>query len=296
MATYQHSRPKGWITDWRPQSKTLQLLEHVDEVLATYQEHLPLTARQIFYRLVAIHGYEKTENGYERLCGVIVRARRARRIKFDAIRDDGWIAERPMVWESPAGLIKTFRAAAKAYERDKEARQPRRLAVIVEAAGMVPQAARVAGEFSVPVFSSSGFDSLTVKKQLADLVDEDKRPMVFLHVGDLDPSGVCIFDALRADVEAFVADRESVEFVRLALTPEQVERFRLPTAPPKATDRRGNNVTETCQAEALPPNVLAELIRAAIEQRMDPDILAQDYRDEKYEREEIVKKIEGMMA
>ena len=33
-------------------------------VLAEYGDHLPLTVRQIFYRLVAAHGYAKSERGY----------------------------------------------------------------------------------------------------------------------------------------------------------------------------------------------------------------------------------------
>ena len=45
------SRPRGYLTDWNPRTKTRELLGQVEEVLDTYQAELPLTARQIFYRV-----------------------------------------------------------------------------------------------------------------------------------------------------------------------------------------------------------------------------------------------------
>jgi hypothetical protein len=65
-------------------------------------------------------------------------------------------------------------------------------------------------------------------------------------------------------VGAFVAELGGgVEFVRLIVTPEHIEQYDLPTAPPKATDRR-NFEGETVQAEALPPDTLAAILDDAI--------------------------------
>ena len=50
-------RPRGFI-DWRPQKRTRVLLDAVLEVLAEYAEQLPLTIRQIFYRLVGREGFQ----------------------------------------------------------------------------------------------------------------------------------------------------------------------------------------------------------------------------------------------
>jgi len=285
---YKSSRPKGLVASWRPQEKTQALLAQVEEVLETYADHLPLTVRQIFYRLVGKYGYEKSERAYGRLLEVLVTARRAQRIPFEAIRDDGWTQRWPHGFSDPEDFIQAVRDSAERYERDKQARQPHRLAVAVEAAGMVPQVYRVATPFSVPVFSSSGFDSLTVKKQMADLVLAEERPLHVLHLSDYDPSGVCIFDALQADVEAFVGAGERVTFTRIALTSEQVHRFDLPTSPAKENDKRGDFHSQTCQAEALPPDVLADEIRRAIVERVDPDVLREDQAAEKRERLELL--------
>ena len=96
-------------------------------------------------------------------------------------------------------------------------------------------------------------------------------PTVIVHVGDYDPSGLAIYRVVDEDVGAFVdrmSDGEtSVGVKRAAVTPEQIERFALPTAPPKTTDKRAAWVDGdgTVQAEALPPDVLATEVRQAVE-------------------------------
>ena len=50
-------RPRGFLPDYNPRTKTLDLLTQVQGVLDTYAAELPLTARQVFYRLVATVAY-----------------------------------------------------------------------------------------------------------------------------------------------------------------------------------------------------------------------------------------------
>ena len=46
------TRVRG-LAPWCPQTKTRELLDTVRAVLAEYADYLPLTVRQIFYRLVS---------------------------------------------------------------------------------------------------------------------------------------------------------------------------------------------------------------------------------------------------
>ena len=57
------TRPRGPVSDWTPQATTVALLAQVDAVLDEYRDHLPLTCRQVFYRLVGTVGYAKDEKG-----------------------------------------------------------------------------------------------------------------------------------------------------------------------------------------------------------------------------------------
>lgn len=287
---YPHERPKGWI-EWMPHAATRTVLAQVQDVLAQYREHLPLTIRQVFYRLVALYGYDKTERAYSRLCEYMNKARRAGIVDFDHIRCDGWQQGVAPGFDGPQGFWDAVRSTAEHYRRNKQTRQPQSVFVLVEAAGMRPQIERVASVYCAPVYSSGGFDSLTAKKALADVASEAGRPCVFLHIGDLDPSGVCIFDAMAADVQAFCSSTATPRFERVAITPEQVAHYNLPTAPPKATDRRGAGMAETCQAEALPPDELANIVRGAIEANTDLTLFAEDCALEVADRDELLETI-----
>ncbi|MDW3118269.1 MAG: hypothetical protein R8G60_11150 [Roseovarius pacificus] len=94
---------------------------------------------------------------------------------------------------------------------------------------------------------------------------------------------------------AFVeADRPhggvSVDFHRVALTREQVAEYDLPTAPPKATDTRSKNWTGgTCQLEALPPNIIADILNDALWKHIDPDQYLEDCEAEETDRAEITR-------
>jgi hypothetical protein len=264
-------------------------------VLQEYREHLPLTVRQIFYRLVGAYYYPKDEHAYDRLSDLLVKARRARFVAFGHIRDDGVTWQRPDYWADANELVTSFRQAARGFMLDRQRGQEIRLFIGVEAAGMVPQIARVALPYGVPVFSSSGFDSLTFKKDLGDELAACDELVDVLHIGDYDQSGESVFDVLCEDVPALGED-DTIRFSRLAVTPVQIAELGLPTAPPKPTDRRGKNITATTQAEAIPPNVLADIVRRAILERLDGEVYQGILEEEHNIRRELahrLRRIEG---
>ena len=300
-------RPKGYAP-WTPKDETMQVVRAVQHVLHEYRDHLPLTVRQIFYRLVGQYGYDKTERAYARLCEYLVRARRAQMIPFEQIRDDGTIHTDYLSFNSPTDFWRRVESNAKHYTRDKLTNQPVFIELWCEAGGMVPQMERVANPYSIPVYSTGGFSSLTVTHEIAERVLSRDKPTVFLHVGDYDPSGESIFEAMTLDAKALMLQKlywrldgdgysedeiervfpggtlnlradlpdglPDLRAVRVALRGDQVEEYDLPTAPPKATDTRSINwAGETCQAEALPPDTLAEIVEEAILRRLDQDLL-----------------------
>lgn len=322
------ARPKGFAV-WNPQAKTRDVLEQVNEVLDDYSDNLPLTVRQIFYRLVGQYGFDKTEQAYNRLTEYIVRARRSGMIRFDAIRDDGTINSVPLTYADVADFWRSTRSRAAHYQRNRLAGQPVRIELWCEAAGMVPQLRRVAFPYGVPVYSTGGFSSVTVTFEIAKRALEADRPTSFLHVGDYDPSGESIFEAMATDAARFVgqvvysetqtqtlgdlmgleqADIDRIEHAegeevpelipeRVALTAEQVELYNLPTAPPKATDTRSRTwIGETCQAEAMPPDTLAAVVREAIRDQLDLDRYDEEVERETADEQEIDEKLDELLG
>lgn len=294
--TYTATRPRGFAA-WSPRRETVDLLAVVRGVLEEYRAQLPLTARQIFYRLVGAHGFGKTEAAYARLCETLNRARRAGLIPFGALRDDGTIVRGAPGWSGPAQFWRSVRYSAENYGHDLGDGQPYHVELWIEATGMVPQAARVAHRYGVAVYSAGGFNGLTDKYETAERLAAEPRPAVILHAGDYDPSGCAIIDALAQDVAAFVAELapgQVLEFRRAAVTPAQIERYRLPTAPQKRTGQRGEHMAATVQAEALPPDVLASELAAAIEDVTDADLITAAADRGEAERDGILAMLAGI--
>ncbi len=291
------TRARGYIENWRPHAKTRELIEQAQAILGEYEEHRPLTVRQIFYRLVGAYGYAKTEQSYKKLCGHLVNARRARVIAFGDIRDDGttnlwtpWHDGIEDFWDEVAENARAFRL-------NRQAGQRVRIELWCEAAGMVPQLHHVAGAYSVTVYSNGGFASLPAVRQIVRRCCGHPGPTVLLHVGDLDPSGESVFEAMTEDVAAFLEDDRVLATQRLvpervALTAEQVAAYSLPTTPPKLTDSRsGNWEGETCQAEALAPDVLAALVREAIEAHLDLGRVGEQVERERRARTDLLRSL-----
>jgi hypothetical protein len=285
------TRVRG-LAPWSPQRATRDLLDAVKAVLIEYQQYLPLTVRQIFYRLVGAHDYAKTENAYSRLGEHLNRGRRSGLIAFDAIRDDGVTIAAPLAWDDAEELVEHFVGSAEQMRFDRQQGQPARLIFAVEAAGMLPQIERIADPFGITVQSSGGFDSLTAKYDLAQKLGQYARVEV-LHIGDHDPSGVHLFSSMEEDVRQIAADLgldAAIRFSRLAVTPKQIKALNLATAPAKETDRRSFE-GETVQCEAIPPDVLAEIVRQAIDDRLDRKALGVVLEAEKAARIKLLKRL-----
>ncbi len=283
------SRPRGFIT-WNPQKKTQAKLDAVIGVLDEYRDYLPLTIRQIYYRLIGTDVIAKTENEYANLCELLNRARRAGKIDMDSIRDDGFTGGMGtrLGYTGAGEFISEVAASAEDYISDRQAGQRQRIIIQCEAGGMVPQLSSAVAEWGVTVKSSGGFDSLTVKHSMGQLWG--RQSTLVLHIGDYDPSGECMFDALSEDVTAFAEHYgNEIEFIRLAVKPDQIKKFNLPTAPPKtSTHQLKKQMAFTVQAEALDPATLADIVRKAVISRIDLGIYEATLASEATERDRLM--------
>jgi hypothetical protein len=222
------TRKRGLETT-RPQYKTLRLLDQVKAILAEYSAYLPMTIRQIYYRLIGRYGYPKTLASSARLIGHLSNARRNGHIPWWAIRDDG-LTDLSSAWHLGAlHMVEDFVDVAKGFRLDRQEGQETRLIFWVEAAGMAPMVAKYADPYGIRVLSSGGFDSLTVKHDLTLQLLDYEEPIEVLHIGDHDPSGVHLYSSLFDDVTKLaqgialqdrgeVLEPDKITFSRLAVT------------------------------------------------------------------------------
>lgn len=258
---------------YKPKDYTQTVLRAVKSVLIEYRAwDRPMTVRQIFYRLVAQYGFDKTENAYGSLVGYIARSRRAYQhaiiddvrergvsgkeaqekainddllIPFTWIRDERGSTVTVTSYEDVDEYVEAVRREIEYLQKDRAAAQPRALELWCEAQGMVPLLREIAQPYGLRVSSGGGYDSVTAKHRLAQRIvhtwNSERRPSTVLHIGDFDPSGEGMFDSLSADVNEMVwqfVGGEPVDFQRMGLTGEQVMEMEVETAPPKPTDSR----------------------------------------------------------
>jgi hypothetical protein len=286
MPNAYHQSARGF-TEWKPGADALKLLTLVQAILKEYRAFLPLTIRQILYRLMGKDSNisKDIESSLYETCR---RARRAGIIDMDAIRDDGGAREEPQFWEDADDWMLATRVEAQTVRLDRQEGQKKRLVVYCEAAGMVPQLARVANPYGVPVLSSGGFDSLTEKH----LFGRDRNNIEVLHIGDFDPSGIWVFIALAEDISAFAKKYgNKIDFTRIAVTPEQIEELGLETQPVNPDDKRAFPGDVTAQAEAIAPDKLVEIVKAAIEDRFNMRVYRAALKQEKALHAELDKRL-----
>jgi hypothetical protein len=115
------------------------------------------------------------------------------------------------------------------------------------------------------------------------------RPTTIFYLGDHDPSGEDMVRDIKTRLVEFHREFAKIDVVKIALTMDQIQQYNPPPNPAKMSDSRAAKYVakhggESWEVDALPPNVLAQLIRDAFEEVVDTNIM-----DEIKEREEIDK-------
>src|SRR5262249_28262051 len=98
-------------------------------------------------------------------------------------------------------------------------------------------------------------------------------PVYVYHLGDFDPSGVNAAETIEASLREF-APGADIHFERLAVTPEQIRMWGLPSRPTKKSDSRAKRFGPiSVELDAIEPDRRRALVRAVIEQHLSPERL-----------------------
>jgi hypothetical protein len=156
-----------------------------------------------------------------------------------------------------------------------EGAQPFKLILVGEKASLAEVLGPVAEGFKADLYLPTGEISDTLIYQMAKVGAEDGRPMVVLYFADADPAGWQMGISVARKLQAFQALHFAdlrFRVQRVALTPEQVREYGLPSTPLKDTEKRGDawraamgtEQTEIDALAALQPELLRQLAREAI--------------------------------
>lgn len=267
------------------QAKTLRLFDAVNAVLGEYEGLW--TLRQVFYRLVAQQLLPNTRNAYTGLSHHLVNARREGIVDESRIVDRVRYPIRAACWTDLDQYIQTVRHS---YRREKWSSQSFNVEVWCEKDAVAGTLQPITDAYEVVLFPCRGYDSYSALREAAQRVRGIDRPTVILYVGDFDPSGQDmprdIRDRLRDDFGA------TFDLHLIALTREQIDQYRLPYAFTKPKDTRRAAFVErhgdmAVELDALPPNVLQDLVRENIERFFDLAAFAEERRREDEDQAEL---------
>lgn len=307
-------RPRGPQRGWRPTAP--RQVGILADLIARYQQHeregtLPRGGRGIFYDLRPdgmgngvtyrkpdsahpLSGFGPMEAHPAAVQEVLVMARRAGLIR------ENWVADT----RAPAPIVQNFDTDAESeaasianwvenavsyFKMDPQDSQPRYIELWCEAEDLAPRIARTAEQFGVPVYSGGGFDGLKGKRAVAQRATSRGVPTLVLHIGDRDPHGEMIYNAVAEDAGAWAeyyygASSGQLTFERLALTEEQAEEHGLLDADGKA------------EADSLPVQVLDQIILDRLGELIDSEALEAMREREQAERDALPARIRVALA
>lgn len=250
-----------------------------DAIYAELEQTHPQSGRHVYYRMTVLGLVEKTDKGYLDVMRQLTKMRRAGRVPYSWLVDDGRQMHEP--WTSTS-IKEVLEETARGYRRNFWRDSEHYVEVWCESLASGGLLESVTEELGVPLCACRGFPSLTFLYdgggRIADrsTLRENKnfritKPVHIIYFGDWDPSGKKISESIQRDLEEF--SNTEIHFERVAVTPKQIKKMNLPTKGPKDSSHMAGWTGETVELEALPVPVLLDLCRGAIEKYIDVDHL-----------------------
>ncbi len=256
------------------------------QIYDVLQEDRPQSVRHVFYRMTnpRLPLYvDKSDQGYKQVqnrCSVM---RREGTIPY------GWFSD----MSRRGYFTNTFTSASdfihqkqSQYRADLWQDSEWRCEVWCESRSVASVLLADCSDLAVSLYPCGGFTSMTFAHEAAEQHNDidDNRPLKVFYVGDYDPAGVLIDVSLERELREHLEDVE-LDFERIAINPEQITEYDLPTKPRKASEKRKPEVELTVEAEAMPAQLMREILRTKIEALLPENALNVAKVAEQSERE-----------
>ena len=262
-------------------AEVAQLDRQIVDVLAL--DH-PQSVRHVFYRMTDPRldvPIAKSEAGYKQVQRRCVLLRRDRRVAYGWINDASRRAYHVAEFRDGADFIDRM---AVFYRGTLWTEDLPHVEVWCESRSLAGVLQAECRRLAVSLYPAGGFSSESFVYEAATEIDaHDRDRAVVVYVGDFDPAGVLIDRDIEAKLRGHLAT--PLDFRRLAINPDQIRAYDLPTKPRKAGDRRRLDIAETVEAEAMPALVLRGILREAVEGYLPAGALDAVQAAEESERE-----------
>ncbi len=229
------------------------------DLIAILEEMQPMTVRQVFYQATVRGVIDKTEAGYKKIQTDLVWLRQQGLVPYSHLADNTRWQRKPRTF---TGIEDALQETARLYRRSLWADADCYVEVWLEKDALSGVVAPVTYAYDVPLMVARGYASLSFLHSAAEQIKELGRPAHIYHLGDFDPSGVDAGRNIERRLREFAGDDIDIHFDRLAVTPEQIAEWKLPSRPTKSTDSRSRSfgLAESVELDAIPPADLRSLV------------------------------------
>ena len=235
-----------------------------NEIINSY-DGLKLTLRQLYYQVVTRNAIPNKENDYKRFGSLISDARLAGLLDWEAIEDRVRV---PKVQNQYDDLKDLVEAALHSYRLPRWEGQDWYVELWCEKDAVSNILAPMARKYHIVQMVNRGYSSQRAMHDTAErfLEQDEMKRKALLYLGDHDASGEDMVRDIRERLAMFGVD---LTVNKVALTFEQVKKYNLIPNPAKLTDTRSKAYikkfgNESWELDALPPDVLHEMIEQAI--------------------------------
>lgn len=250
-----------------------------------------VTLRHLYYRLVSCGLLDKTEAGYDRLCNYTKDWRLSGAMPYTALTDNTRYYHGVIRFGSPEEAVAT---TLKYYKKDIWADWNAHKEIWTEKDAMIPILLKAADPLGVKVFSTHGYSSIsamanTVTPYISDQLRQDKNVYIY-YFGDHDPSGKDIDRVVRKAFDMHLRDSEKINFnfERVAVLPEDIEKYSLQTRPTKKSDPRSEDFKgESVELDAMDIKVIQQRVRDCIMENVPTELMEEALYQEHVEQERI---------
>lgn len=271
----------------------------VNQVIVQYD--MPLTLRQIYYRLVAAGLIPNRRSAYNGLSAQLVKAREHREVREDRIVDRSRSIE-DRAFDSPGDFLDAaIYTTENRFFRRFWTSQEVYVEAWVEKDALSQVIAGAVEDMNTIVAPSRGYSSYSYVRDAARRFSKnigDTDQVIILHLADHDPSGLDMTRDLQTRFDSY--SELDVTVKRIALTFDQVQERNLIPNPAKIQDPRASGYidqygNECWELDAIEPNELVEMVQQAVEDQVtDWDAWDQIKDQDVKERNELQKSFEDL--
>ena len=270
------------FTDVKFQRQVREKLYQVENICNEYSK---LTLRQLYYQLVSRGIIPNNTKEYGKLSYLLTKARMGGIIDWDII-EDRTRSDRIPYWVY--GIRDALQDTIDFYRLDRMKGQENYIEVWVEKDALSGVLYEITKQYHIRLIVNKGYSSTTFMHNAYQRIGRNNNPCI-LYIGDHDPSGL---DMVRDIGDRLLGFGVTVSVEHIALTMDQIQEYNPPPNPAKMTDTRAKEYVaihgnSSWEVDALPPDVLNEILEDRILELIDESLYKKIMESEKRDIEKM---------